>query len=57
VPREQAAAVVAAGRARVEREEAARAAFAAGELGLDRYGLRPLLETLGVSYVEWEEQR
>ena len=57
VPREQAAAVVAAGRARVEREDAARAAFAAGELGLDRYGLRPLLEKLGVSYVEWEEQR
>jgi 4-hydroxy-4-methyl-2-oxoglutarate aldolase len=56
VPREQAAAVVAAGRARVEREDAARAAFAAGELGLDRYGLRPLLEKLGVSYVEWEER-
>jgi 4-hydroxy-4-methyl-2-oxoglutarate aldolase len=52
VPREEAAAALAAGRARVEREQASRAAFAAGELSLDRYGLRALLETLGVSYVD-----
>jgi 4-hydroxy-4-methyl-2-oxoglutarate aldolase len=57
VPREAAADAVRAGRARVEREDAARAAFAAGELGLDRYGLRPLLEKLGVTYVDWEDQR
>lgn len=51
VPRAQAAAVAAAGRLRVQREAAARAAFAAGELGLDRYGLREVLGRLGVSYV------
>jgi 4-hydroxy-4-methyl-2-oxoglutarate aldolase len=52
VPRAAAATAVAAGRARVEREQAARAAFAAGELSLDRYGLRPLLSSLGVTYVD-----
>ncbi len=56
VPRNAAAAAVEAGRARVERERAARAAFAAGELSLDRYGLRPLLETLGVTWVDAKDQ-
>jgi 4-hydroxy-4-methyl-2-oxoglutarate aldolase len=51
VPRHEVPAAVAAGRERAAREEQARAAFAAGELGLDRYGLRPLLADLGVEYV------
>ena len=51
VPRRDAAAVAAAGRLRAQREDEARAAFARGELSLDRYGLRPELERLGVSYV------
>lgn len=44
-----------AAQARVEKEEAARAAFRKGELGLDRYGMRPLLDKLGVQYVTAEE--
>jgi len=44
-----------AAQARVEKEEAARAAFRSGELGLDRYGMRPLLDKLGVQYVTAEE--
>lgn len=51
VPRLDAAAVAAAGRLRAQREDEARAAFARGELSLDRYGLRPELERLGVTYV------
>ena len=54
VPRQDAAAVAAAGRLRAQREDEARAAFARGELSLDRYGLRPELERLGVSYVRAE---
>ena len=51
VPRARVAEAVTAGRARLDKEEAARAAFAGGELGLDRYGLREVLERLGVRYV------
>jgi 4-hydroxy-4-methyl-2-oxoglutarate aldolase len=36
--------------ARADREDAARAAFRQGELGLDRYGLRAVLSELGVEY-------
>ena len=36
-------------------KEATRRAFRAGELGLDRYGLRPVLAELGVRYVPAEE--
>jgi 4-hydroxy-4-methyl-2-oxoglutarate aldolase len=43
--------VAAEGRRRVQGEAEARAAFAAGELGLDRYGLRPVLERLGVRFL------
>lgn len=56
IPRAQAAEVAAAGRARVQREDAARAAFAHGELGLDRYGLREVLDRLGVRYVPAEPE-
>ena len=54
VPRLDAAAVAAAGRLRAQREDEARAAFARGELSLDRYGLRPELDRLGVTYVRAE---
>jgi 4-hydroxy-4-methyl-2-oxoglutarate aldolase len=53
VDRREVAAAVAASRARAATEEATRAALAAGELGLDRYHLRPLLERLGVQYVPY----
>lgn len=46
----EAAAVAAAGRERVRSEEAKRARFAAGELGMDLYDLRALLAQLGVAY-------
>jgi 4-hydroxy-4-methyl-2-oxoglutarate aldolase len=51
VPRLRAAEVAAGGRDRSAREDRARAAFASGELSLDRYGLRAELERLGVAYV------
>ena len=51
IPRALAAQVATDGRARVQREDEARQAFARGELGLDRYGLRPVLDRLGVQYV------
>jgi 4-hydroxy-4-methyl-2-oxoglutarate aldolase len=54
VPRALAAEVAAAGRERVAREDEARDAFARGELGLDRYGLREVLDRLGVRYVPAE---
>lgn len=54
VPRALAAQVAADGRARVRREDEAREAFAQGELGLDRYGLRAVLDRLGVQYVRAE---
>ena len=53
VPRLDAAAVVEASQARIATEAASRAAFQAGELGLDRYGIRPLLQKLGVEYVAY----
>ena len=37
---------------RLENEEAKRATLAAGTLGVDLYGLRPLLADLGVEYVD-----
>ncbi|HEU5470437.1 MAG TPA: 4-carboxy-4-hydroxy-2-oxoadipate aldolase/oxaloacetate decarboxylase [Actinophytocola sp.] len=55
VPRRQVAAVLDAARSRVAKEEAARAAFVAGELGLDRYGLRERLAGLGVRYLTAEQ--
>ncbi|WP_370962070.1 4-carboxy-4-hydroxy-2-oxoadipate aldolase/oxaloacetate decarboxylase [Amycolatopsis sp. cg9] len=44
-----------AAKARLEKEAAAREAFATGQLGLDRYGLREKLEALGVRYLTAEE--
>ena len=44
-----------ASRAREAKEQATREALAGGQLGLDRYNLRPLLKELGVEYVPYEE--
>lgn len=52
VPRRETQAAIDASRARVGKEEEARASFANGELSLDRYGLRTLLADLGVEYVQ-----
>jgi 4-hydroxy-4-methyl-2-oxoglutarate aldolase len=50
VPRAEAAAVAAVAEARAGREAQTRDAFRAGEIGLDRYGLRELVQRLGVTY-------
>lgn len=55
VPRRNAAATVESSRARLDKEEAARQAFRGGQLGLDRYGLRPVLADLGVRYLTQQE--
>ena len=57
VPRAAVGQALAAARARAGQEEAARAAFAGGELGLDRYGLRAVLAGLGVEYVDYQASR
>jgi 4-hydroxy-4-methyl-2-oxoglutarate aldolase len=54
VPRPEVAAALTAARARLSRETATRAALAAGELGLDRYGLRAVLAEQGVAYLDYE---
>jgi 4-hydroxy-4-methyl-2-oxoglutarate aldolase len=51
VPRAGVAAALAAGRARVAKEEQTRRALANGQLGLDLYGLRAKLAARGVEYV------
>ena len=55
VPRGDVSRALTAAKARLDKEAAARAAFAEGELGLDRYGLRDRLPELGVEYVTYEE--
>lgn len=55
VPHERASEAVALSQARMEKEGATRAAFAAGQLGLDRYGLRETLVRLGVRYQPYDE--
>jgi 4-hydroxy-4-methyl-2-oxoglutarate aldolase len=52
VPGADACAVADACAGRIATEAASRAALAAGTLGVDRYGLRPLLARLGVQYVD-----
>ncbi|MBO0836031.1 MAG: 4-carboxy-4-hydroxy-2-oxoadipate aldolase/oxaloacetate decarboxylase [Actinobacteria bacterium] len=54
VPRGAVTEAVSAARARVQKETASRAALAAGELGLDRYGLRKVLAEQGVEYLDYE---
>ncbi|WP_232665895.1 4-carboxy-4-hydroxy-2-oxoadipate aldolase/oxaloacetate decarboxylase [Pseudonocardia sp. TRM90224] len=51
VARTEVPTALAAAQARTEKEQATREAFRAGELGLDRYGLRATLAELGVRYV------
>jgi 4-hydroxy-4-methyl-2-oxoglutarate aldolase len=51
VARDEAAWALDRARQRVAREEATRARLAAGELGVDVYGLRATLDALGVEYV------
>ncbi|GAA4823019.1 4-carboxy-4-hydroxy-2-oxoadipate aldolase/oxaloacetate decarboxylase [Streptomyces ziwulingensis] len=55
VPRERARQAAEASEARENKEAATRAAFQAGQLGLDRYGLREKLAELGVTYRPYEE--
>lgn len=52
VPRAEASAVAEAALRREAAERDKRAQFAEGVLGLDMYDLRPLLERLGVTYVD-----
>ncbi|MDW5325325.1 4-carboxy-4-hydroxy-2-oxoadipate aldolase/oxaloacetate decarboxylase [Plantactinospora sp. KLBMP9567] len=56
VPRERAREVAAAGAEREAKEEEKRRQLADGVLGLDMYNLRPLLDRLGVRYVDATEQ-
>jgi 4-hydroxy-4-methyl-2-oxoglutarate aldolase len=53
VPRAGVKHALSAAQARTEKETASRTAFAAGELGLDRYGLRDRLAEFGIEYVNW----
>ncbi|MFD8424093.1 4-carboxy-4-hydroxy-2-oxoadipate aldolase/oxaloacetate decarboxylase [Streptomyces sp. NPDC059466] len=55
VPRERSGTAVRAAEARAAKEDATRTAFAEGQLGLDRYGLRETLGQLGVRYQSYEE--
>ncbi|WP_444963687.1 4-carboxy-4-hydroxy-2-oxoadipate aldolase/oxaloacetate decarboxylase [Nocardiopsis sp. M1B1] len=52
VPRDRAPQVAEAARLREENEEAKRARFRNGELGLDIYGMREKLTTAGLRYVD-----
>jgi len=53
VPRLRAAEVLAASKAREEKEARSRARYAAGEIALDVNNMRPLLERAGVRYVDY----
>ncbi len=53
VPRADVGQALSAAWARAEKEDATRAAFRQGELGLDRYSLRDTLARLGVEYVNY----
>jgi 4-hydroxy-4-methyl-2-oxoglutarate aldolase len=55
VPRDDAATVLAASDARVEREAVSRAAYQSGQLSLDRNDLRGVLRDLGVTYIPQAE--
>jgi 4-hydroxy-4-methyl-2-oxoglutarate aldolase len=55
VPRPKAAEVLAASKAREEKEARSRARYAAGEIALDVNDMRPLLERAGIRYVDYED--
>ena len=52
VPRDDAEWALAQSEARIAKEEQTRTKLAAGELGVDFYGLRAKLAELGVEYVD-----
>jgi 4-hydroxy-4-methyl-2-oxoglutarate aldolase len=52
VPREKAGEALAASRARIEKEARTRERLAAGELGLDIYGMREALAAKGLKYID-----
>jgi len=52
VPRQEATWAAAQSESREQKEAAIRKRLAAGELGVDIYNLRPVLEALGVEYVD-----
>ncbi|WP_306209209.1 4-carboxy-4-hydroxy-2-oxoadipate aldolase/oxaloacetate decarboxylase [Actinoplanes sp. RD1] len=54
VPRADVPRALTAAQARADKEAATRAAFEKGELGLDRYGMRGKLATLGIEYVPYD---
>jgi 4-hydroxy-4-methyl-2-oxoglutarate aldolase len=54
VPRLKAAEVLAASKAREEKEARSRARYAAGEIALDVNNMRPLLEKAGTRYVDYD---
>jgi 4-hydroxy-4-methyl-2-oxoglutarate aldolase len=56
IPRAAAPQVAADGRRRAQQEDEARDAFARGELSLDRYQLRAVLERLGVTYLRADQE-
>ena len=55
VPRADVKQAMSAAQARTEKEAANRAAFAQGQLGLDRYGLRNRLGEFGIQYISYDE--
>jgi 4-hydroxy-4-methyl-2-oxoglutarate aldolase len=55
VARSEVGRALSAAAARAAREDAARAAFRLGELGLDRYGLRAMVSELGVEYLDYAD--
>jgi 4-hydroxy-4-methyl-2-oxoglutarate aldolase len=60
VPRADVPRALTASKARLDKEAVNRAAFQAGELGLDRYGMRDELAGFGIEYVpyaQWEQER
>ncbi|AZS80208.1 4-carboxy-4-hydroxy-2-oxoadipate aldolase/oxaloacetate decarboxylase [Achromobacter spanius] len=56
VERQRAASVADASEARLKKEDATRARLAAGELGLDIYGMRDKLRAAGLVYVDGPDQ-
>jgi 4-hydroxy-4-methyl-2-oxoglutarate aldolase len=60
VPRADVPRALTAAQARIDKEDATRAAFQRGELGLDRYGMRDKLPGFGIEFVpyeRWVEER
>lgn len=57
VPRTEAEEVAAAGERRVAYEEQIMAGLARGEVGLDLFKLRPLVQSLGIEYVQYAADR